>query len=136
MPIVPGQAQEYNGGAGVLADTPFLTNDYSIQLVTVDYTFDATHSTVADLGANVVSGEGQLLSNKTSSQTDNNNYRDADDLSYVSLPQAKAMVLTQGPATANTTDKLIAYIDLNNGTAANTTVESIPFDATGLLRFT
>lgn len=86
----------------------FSTDDIRAKLVASTYTANlSTHSTVADLGANVVATSASLASKTTTAGV-----ADAADITFsaVSGAQCSSVVLFKY-VVGDGTDKLIAYID-------------------------
>lgn len=98
-------------------------------LLGAGYTPSATHSTYADISANVISDVGYapvVLTNKTSVRTADKILWDCDDVSFgsnVSLTAKYVYFVKRAGGALTGTDQLIGYCDLNVG--AGLTVSSV-----------
>jgi hypothetical protein len=89
-------------------DISYDTDDIRVKLVATAYTPNAsTHTTVSDLGANVVATSGALASKTTTAGV-----ADAADITFTAVTGAECSYLVAYQHVAgDSTDKLIAYID-------------------------
>ena len=129
----------FNQAPTVLGKHGWESSQYYAALVDNAYTPVLTHTTRADILANLTASQTLVaLASKIATYSNPNNYLDCAHITFIGNLLAKYCVLLQGDAsTPQASDLLFCYIDLNNGISANTTVDaSIVLSTLGLINIT
>ncbi len=118
-----------------LLDGNWSSNSACVQLLGNGYTFNATHTTRADISAHVV-GSPINVTGKASTYTSFVTNLDCDDITVTGSPAARwAAFLFWNGTTADNADKLISVIDLNTVDQVDVSItEDLQMSTSGLLQ--
>jgi hypothetical protein len=124
---------------GTIDLTSATSNAFRVVLVD-DYTFDATHTTYADVSSDEVSGTGysaggEGLSSLSVSQTAGTASWDAGDTTWAgsTITADGAVIVYTDDGTTDSSDKLLCYIDFGADHSSSSGNFTIAWDSAGIL---
>lgn len=124
---------------GTIDLTDTTANYFRVVLVD-DYTFDATHTTYADVSGDEVAGAGYTaggdgLSNVAVSQTAGTAKWDADNITWTdsTITADGAVIVFTADGTTDNADVLLCYIDFGDDHSSSSGDFTIAFDSAGII---